>query len=75
MRCDSLLINVKCTWIEVDENWCVFRLFGNVCVGCYAVNCFASSKLGFVAIIPLSCVRSMVTFIYSLKTYSYGIEI
>ena len=38
-----------------------------MCVGCYAVNCFASSKLGFVAIIPLSCVRSMVTFIYSLK--------
>lgn len=34
-----------------------------------------SSKSGFVAIIPLSCVRSMVTFIYSLKTYSYGIEI
>ena len=33
------------------------------------------TKLGFVAIIPLSCVRSMVTFIYSLKTYSYGIEI
>ena len=66
MRFDSLLINVKCTWIEVDEIWCV---------GCYAVNCFASSKLGFVAIIPLSCVRSMVTFIYSLKTYSYGIEI
>ena len=53
----------------------VFFVDLGMCVGCYAVNCFASSKLGFVAIIPLSCVRSMVTFIYSLKSYSYGIEI
>lgn len=31
MRCDSLLINVKCTWIEVDEIWCVFVDLG-MCV-------------------------------------------
>ena len=54
---------------------CFFVDLGMCVLAARSLTVLRHRKSGFVAIIPLSCVRSMVTFIYSLKTYSYGIEI
>lgn len=74
MRCDSLLINVKCTWIEVDEIWCVFVDLGMcVLVARSLTVCVIEVRLcGYYTFVMCSKHGYIHLFI---KTYSYGIEI